>query len=84
MGKKRRQKELSSGQRKLIEKESRCAVTRDGGRDGGDWRKVIKRYKFLDFSCGLQHNYMAFFAADLVRSRALELPHAMSTAKHIF
>ena len=51
---------------------------------GGDWRKVIKRYKFLDFSCGLQHNYMAFFAADLVRSRALELPHAMSTAKHIF
>lgn len=35
MGKKRRQKELSSGQRKLVEKESRCAVTRDGGRDGG-------------------------------------------------
>ena len=51
---------------------------------GGDWRKVIKRYKFLDFSCGLQDNYTALFAAALVRSRALELPHAMSTAKHIF
>lgn len=31
---------------KLIEKEIRVVVTRGGGEEKGNWRKVVKRYKF--------------------------------------